>query len=260
MDKQYQYEDLLAIIETLRGENGCPWDKIQTHDSLKNNIVEESYELVEAINNYDLTNMKEELGDILLQVVMHAQIAKENQTFTIEDIIDALCKKLIFRHPHVFKEREEGKSVDQVLKTWDELKKEEKNEKTILEGMERVPKTLPALVRTYKILKKVRIIENFEYKEIEAFERLKMTLNSLEKSVNKREEMCLEEEIGNFLLEVVNLSCFLKINPEFALTKSLEKFINRFRYIENWAFANGKRVEDLAEGELFLLWEESGKL
>lgn len=260
MDKRYKYEDLLSIIEQLRGENGCPWDKIQTHDSLKNNIVEESYELVEAINNYDLPNIKEELGDILLQVVMHAQIAKENSTFSIEDIIDALCKKLIFRHPHVFKEKVEDKTVNQVLKTWEELKKEEKNEKTILEGIERVPKALPALIKSYKVLKKARSIERFELSEKESIETIKNLSDSLEKALNKREEMLLEEEIGNLLLEVVNLSCFLKINPEFALTKSLEKFINRFRYIENWAFAKGKRVDDLALEEILTLWKESSML
>ncbi len=260
MNKRYRYEDLLSIIEQLRGENGCPWDKVQTHESLKTNIVEESYELVEAINNYDLPNIKEELGDILLQVIMHAQIAKESHTFDIEDIIDALCNKLIFRHPHVFKEKKEDHSVDQVLKTWEELKREEKNETTILEGIERVPKALPALIRSYKVMKKARALENFERKEIRSIEEIKKLSDKLEKALNNREEMCLEEEIGNLLLEVVNLSCFLKINPEFALTKSLEKFINRFRYIENWAFAKGKKVDDLALQEILILWEESSIL
>ena len=154
MEKKYTYEEFLEIIAQLRSENGCPWDKEQTHESLKACLLEESYELVEAIQNKDVPNMREELGDVLLQVVMHAQIAKEDNEFTMEDVVNDIATKMVYRHPHVFGEMKDVNTSEDVLVNWEKLKQQEKNEETPLKAMERVAKALPALTRGQKVYRK----------------------------------------------------------------------------------------------------------
>lgn len=254
--EQYEYKDLVEIIETLRGENGCPWDKEQTHDSLLPHLLEESYELVEAINNKDTDNTKEELGDVLLQVLMHAQIAKENGVFTLDNVIDELAKKLVYRHPHVFGEVSTIHTASEVKETWEKLKVQEKQEKTVTESIERIPHALPALMRAQKIQKKAKNIGFFWEDTSGIIDKIKEELDEVQEAIKKGEKSNIEEELGDLLFSVVNLSTFFKINPEFALTKSLEKFINRFRYIENSAFAEGKKLSELTLEEMDKLWEK----
>ena len=233
MEKRYTYEDLLDIIAKLRGENGCPWDKEQTHESLTECLLEESYELVEAIQNKDIPNMQEELGDVLLQVVMHAQIAKENQEFTMEDVVHDIASKMVYRHPHVFGEVKDVNTAEDVLVNWEKLKQEEKKEVTPYEAMERVAKALPALTRSQKVYRKAKKAGLAKEEILDVFAEIKERLETLENTLQTTENVQFDEEIGDLLLDIVNLSNFFNINAEFALTKSLEKFINRFRYIEN---------------------------
>lgn len=233
MEKKYTYEEFLEIIAQLRSENGCPWDKEQTHESLKACLLEESYELVEAIQNKDVPNMREELGDVLLQVVMHAQIAKEDNEFTMEDVVNDIATKMVYRHPHVFGEMKDVNTSEDVLVNWEKLKQQEKNEETPLEAMERVAKALPALTRGQKVYRKAKKSNLVNEDVLGTISAMKEQLQSLENSLQTTENVQFDEEIGKLLLDIVKLSTFFNINAEFALTKSVEKFINRFRYIEN---------------------------
>ncbi|QEH68379.1 nucleoside triphosphate pyrophosphohydrolase [Cellulosilyticum sp. WCF-2] len=232
MESLYSYEDLVAIIEKLRGEGGCPWDREQTHESLIPCLLEESYELMEALQNNDIPLMREELGDVLLQVLMHTQIAKEDGEFTLEEVIHDLAHKLIYRHPHVFKDTKVENS-EEVLANWEELKQKEKNETSLVESMDRVAKTLPALVKTQKVQKKAIKSGAINRDILQELEGLIDRLNCIKDTVKQGDIVQNEEKIGEILFAVVKLSTFFEINAEFALTKSMEKFINRFRYIEN---------------------------
>ncbi|MHC1749009.1 MAG: nucleoside triphosphate pyrophosphohydrolase [Cellulosilyticaceae bacterium] len=254
-ENQYTYEELVQIIATLRGENGCSWDKEQTHESLKEHILEESYELVEAINNTDIINMKEELGDVLLQVLMHTQIAKELGEFTLEDVVDGIASKLVYRHPHIFNEHQDIDS-EKVILQWDELKAKEKKHTSQTESMLSVAKALPALTRTNKVVGKAKKIGFFWDAPEPIIDKVKEELEEVENELKNQDLEALEEEIGDLLLSIVNLSNFLEINPEFALTKSLEKFINRFRYIENSAFAMRKQLSEMTLQEMDSLWNK----
>ena len=243
MDKKYSYEELLEIIATLRSENGCPWDRKQTHESLKVHLVEECYELVEAIEKADDQLMQEELGDVLLQLVMHAQIAKEEDRFSMEEVVDSIAKKMVHRHPHVFKE--EGQNADdllevnsanEVVSNWEKIKAKEKSEKSIAESMDRVAKTLPALMRAQKIQKKAMKISEETYDPNKQIDAIISALNALKYEDLQQNNKEITSKIEKIMFEVVNLSTFFDINAEFTLTKSVEKFINRFRYIENSRF------------------------
>lgn len=256
MQKQYTYEELLQIIQRLRGEDGCPWDKVQTHTSLLPHLLEESYELVDAINHQDINNMKEELGDVFLQVLLHAQIAKEEKYFSMEEIIDNLSKKLVYRHPHVFENKNGVDTPEQVKEKWEELKKKEKSEKNTSEALERIAKALPALIRAQKVQKKVAKSGFFWDTYDPIVDKIIEELGEVKQAIKNGNKIQIKEELGDLLFSVVNLATFFDVNPEFALTKSLEKFINRFRYIENSAFAQGKQLDKLSLDEMNRLWED----
>ena len=252
----YTYQDLVDIIATLRSENGCAWDRKQTHESLTSNILEESYELVDAIKNNDQVNIKEELGDIMLQVLMHAQIAKENNEFTLDEVIDGIASKLVYRHPHVFKQDGEDITAEQVEANWEVLKKAEKAHTTQTQSMESIAKSLPALTRAQKITKKAAEV-GFIWESYEpVVEKVKEELQEVVEEVEKQDFAKIEAEMGDLLFSVVNLAYILQINPEFALTNCMEKFINRFRYIENQAFATGKQLSEMTLQEMDMIWEQ----
>lgn len=257
MKDKYSLESLLNIIEVLRSENGCPWDKIQTHETLKEAMLEEAYEVVEAINKKDTKNLCEELGDVLLQVVFHCQIEKEKEQFDITDVIDGISKKMIHRHPHIFADTK-AENEQEVLKNWEEIKKEEKEFQTQTEVLKAVPDALPALIKASKVQKKASDLKfDFEnvhdalYKIVEEVKELEIELN--------RENGNIEEEFGDILFSMVNVSRFLKINPEFALTKSMKKFINRFEYVEKLALLEDKKISELSPEQLNIIWEKAKK-
>ena len=255
-DKKYTYEELLGIIARLRGKNGCPWDKVQTHETLLPHLLEESYELVDAINKQDVKNMKEELGDVLLQVLLHAQIGKENGEFAMEEIISELAEKLVYRHPHVFKEANGIDTPEKVRVSWEELKKKEKQENTVTESIERIAKALPALIRAQKVQKKGAKVGFFWDDYLPIISKVEEEVEEVKQAIKNGNKNHIEEELGDLIFSVVNLSTFFNLNPEFALTKSVEKFINRFRYIENTAFAQGRELSNLSLEEMDKLWEE----
>ena len=262
-DKQEAIERLAEIIGILRKE--CPWDKVQTHESLRPGMLEEAYEVVDAINNHDLENLREELGDVLLQVVFHAHIEEENQNFDLTDVINEECEKIIRRHPHVFLEESENnhaKSIDKVLEKWENIKVQEKGTSDVTSRMEKVPKALPALVRAAKIQKKAAE-SGFDWDDISgAFEKVQEEYREVSEcyAENPSGLDALKEEIGDLLFSVVNIARFLDIDPEAALDYTNNKFIRRFSYVEKAALACGRELEEMSLSEMDELWNEAKQL
>ncbi len=256
-EKKYTLDDLVQVIRILRGENGCPWDRVQTHASIRQDMLEEAYEAADAIDKGDMENLCEELGDVLMQVVFHAEIEAEKGGFTIEDVIRGICEKMVYRHPHVFGNGEvQADTAEQVLVNWEELKKKEKHTETQTEVMKNVPDALPALIRARKVQKKAADV-GFDFPDaLGAIQKVYEEIQELEESV-KLENGTEEEEFGDILFALVNISRFLKINPEFALTKAIKKFINRFEYIEKSALLQGKNLSGMTLEEMDLLWDEA---
>ncbi len=262
-DKKEAIERLAEIIGILRKE--CPWDKVQTHESLRPGMLEEAYEVVDAINNHDLENLREELGDVLLQVVFHAHIEEENQNFDLTDVINEECEKMIRRHPHVFLEESENnhaKSIDKVLEKWENIKVQEKGTSDVTSRMEKVPKALPALVRAAKIQKKAAE-SGFDWDDISgAFEKVQEEYREVSEcyAENPSGLDALKEEVGDLLFSVVNIARFLGIDPEDALDYTNNKFIRRFSYVEKAALACGRELEEMSLSEMDELWNEAKKL
>lgn len=256
-EKKYTLDDLVQVIRILRGENGCPWDRVQTHESIRQDMLEEAYEAADAIDKGNMENLCEELGDVLMQVVFHAEIEAEKGGFTIEDVIRGICEKMVYRHPHVFGNGEvQADTAEQVLVNWEELKKKEKHTETQTEVMKNVPDALPALIRARKVQKKAADV-GFDFPDaLGAIQKVYEEIQELEESV-KLENGTEEEEFGDILFALVNISRFLKINPEFALTKAIKKFINRFEYIEKSALLQGKDLSSMTLEEMDLLWDEA---
>ncbi|MGL5353495.1 MAG: nucleoside triphosphate pyrophosphohydrolase [Clostridium sp.] len=258
LDNKKDFNDLISIIDRLRGEDGCPWDREQTHESLKNQLIEECYEVIDAINNDDIDGIIEELGDVLLHVVFHASIGSDDGYFNMTDIIESICTKMIYRHPHVFKD-EKDITTDEVLSNWDELKTKEKKFTSITEELDAVAKSLPALIRANKVQKKAAKV-GFDFEKVEdaalkVEEELKEVLE-VYKCDNKEK---IIEEVGDLLFSCVNVARFLKVNEEEALSKTTEKFIKRFRFIEECALSKGQKLTEMSLKELDNLWNESKK-
>ena len=255
LEERYLFSDLVAIIERLRGENGCPWDKVQTHQTLREAMLEEAYEVVEAIEKDDISNLKEELGDVLLQVVFHGQIEKEAGNFTIDDVVDGIAKKMVYRHPHVFG-AEKVDTADEVLENWEMLKKKEKKQKTQTEVLRSVPDALPALTKAKKVQKKAADV-GFEFPDLaDVMRKVEEEWAELLEALGG-EKTHIEEEYGDILFSMVNLARFLQINPEFALTNAIKKFINRFEYIEDTALSGDRVLSDMTLGELETMWNKA---
>lgn len=248
-----EFDQFVEIIRKLRSENGCPWDREQTHETLKSCMIEEAYEVVDGIDKKDLNNLKEELGDVLLQVVMHGVIAEETKEFTIEEIITDISEKMIRRHPHVFG-TEEANNSNEVLKNWEEIKRQEKKETTISEGMERIPIAMPANIRAEKVQKKAaKIGFDFSCYE-EALEKVYEELKELEQAKITDDFCKTEEEFGDLLFSIVNLSRFLQINAENSLTNATNKFINRFVGVESLASLEDRQLSELTIDDMNDLW------
>jgi len=259
-EKRYTLDDFVEVMKALRAENGCPWDRVQTHETLRMDMLEEAYEAANAIDNNDMPNLCEELGDVLMQVVFHARIEEEkgeDAAFTLEDVIRGIGEKMIYRHPHVFGNGEvKADTPEQVLVNWEALKKAEKDTKTQTEVMKSVPEALPALIRARKVQKKAADVGFDFHVTADAFKKVYEEVQELEAAA-AAENGDIEEEFGDVLFALVNISRFLKINPEFALTKAIKKFINRFEYIEKSAFSAGKDLSDMTLEEMDLLWDEA---
>ena len=240
----------------LRSADGCPWDREQTRAGLTKYLIEETYEVVEAIEEEDPEKIREELGDLLFQIVFHCQIGKERGEFGIEDVIDKISEKMISRHPHVFGDAK-FETSEEVVKQWEDRKKEEgKNRESILEG---VPKEMPSLLRAHRIQSRASKA-GFDWSHVDgALEKLEEELHEFRVAIKNKEQKEIEDELGDVFFSLVNVARFVGVNPEDALRKTISKFISRFRYIEMKAADKGVRLSDMTIEEMDSLWDEAKK-
>lgn len=264
------FDDLVRLMAKLRAPDGCPWDRKQTHESLKPYLVEEAYEVLESIDADDAASLREELGDLLLQVLFHAQIGSESGRFTIEDVIEGLATKLVRRHPHVFGSKQDPgagaqpATADDVLARWETIKEGERlqsgQETSALDG---VPKTLPALLRAFQLQSRASRV-GFDWNEPgPVMAKVEEELEELREAAGPggeaggRDHARVEAEFGDVLFALVNLARFLKTNPEEALRKATNRFIERFHYIEEQAARQGRALKDMTLAEMDVWWEEA---
>ncbi len=254
----YDMQDLLNIMKVLRSPGGCPWDAKQTHESIKKNLIEETYEVIEAINKKDEILLCEELGDLLMQIVFHSQMEEDVGTFDFNNVTDGICKKLIERHPHVFGEVKIS-GVDDVLTNWDAIKRKSKGQKTTEESMLSVPKELPALMRATKLQKKAADV-GFDWKDVSgALDKIGEETAELKAAIANNDTKNMSEELGDLLFSVVNVSRFIVVDAEEALTAASDKFLARFAEVEKLANKRGIDMKASAIEELDALWDEVKK-
>ncbi len=248
-----EFDKFVEIVRRLRKE--CPWDREQTHTSVRHSLIEETYEVVEAIDKNDLIALKQELGDLLLHVVFHTSIAEQFNEFTLEDVIEEISTKLIRRHPHVFGDVKVDSSK-QVIKNWEKSKLSEGRE-SILEG---VPKELPALLRAHRLQDKAsKVGFDWEKKE-DAWRKVEEEMRELHSAIESGDQKKIEGEYGDLLFALVNYSRFINVNPENSLRQTIEKFIQRFQYIEKQLKNRGKDIQNTSLEEMDMLWEEAKKI
>jgi tetrapyrrole methylase family protein/MazG family protein len=262
-----QFDRLVRLLEKLRSPDGCPWDREQTHDSLKPNLLEEAYEVLEAIDQAEPARIREELGDLLLQVIFHAQIEAEMGRFTMDEVMRLLSEKLVRRHPHVFGDMsadEKPRTAADVLAQWEVLKhnerKEGKKSGSILDG---VAASLPALLRALQVHERASRV-GFDWPDVGGvIEKVEEECRELREAwrqnqgTNVTDQARVEEEFGDLLFTLVNLARFLRVNPEDALRKATARFIRRFRYIEDQAARSGKDLRDLTLEQMDAWWNEA---
>jgi len=270
-----RFHKLVDLMAALRAPNGCPWDRKQTHESLRPYLLEETYEVLDTLDRKDGKKLPEELGDVLLQVLFHSQIASEAGTFTIDDVLDHLTDKLIRRHPHVFPNGSDDPTptnADQVVARWEDIKRSERQAagrpESVLDG---VPNTLPALLRAYQIQARAARV-GFDWTHDDAgFDqmlakieeeirelRMAMRLPPSDDATGRRQEE-IAAEFGDVLFSLVNLARFIKVNPEDQLRQCINRFVERFQFIEQQATASGRTINDLSAEEMNRFWEEAKK-
>ncbi len=250
--ERYSFEDLVLVVEVLRGEGGCPWDREQTHKSIRRDFIEETYEVIEAIDTEDPKLLREELGDVMLQVAFHAQIEREEGRFDIADVTNDICAKLIHRHPHVFGELKLDNSAD-VLENWDKIKGVEKQRNTLTDKLRSIPPMLPALMRAQKVGKKASF---FDFETAEAvYDKLNEEIAEVRAASESGDGDAVMEEMGDLLLTVTSLARKLGVDSEEALYRATNKFIDRFEKVENAVIAQGKNVENMTMTELDEVWD-----
>ena len=256
---KYNINDLLDIVRLLRSEGGCPWDREQTHESIRSDFIEETCEAVEAIDLKDTALLREELGDVLLQVVFHCRIEEETGSFVFDDVCDEICKKLILRHPHVFGEVKADTTAD-VLKNWDAIKMDEKGQETYTDTLEQVAKSLPSLMRAQKVGKRA-MRAGMDFRSVsDAMACIDNEKAELEKAVAEGNAENIEEEMGDLLFSCVNAARHLGVNAELALKASTDKFIRRFAVTEDLTKAEGIDMKELPIEELDIYWDKAKKI
>ena len=249
----YDLDDLCLLLRVLRADGGCPWDREQDHHTIRKDLIEETYEVIEAIDTENPVLLKEELGDLLLQVVFHAQIENEAGRFDMSGVITDICRKLIHRHPHVFGDTIANTS-EQVLSNWEKIKKDEKHRDSVTDQLRAVPPMLPALMRAYKVGKKASM---FDFPDAESvFVKLDEECAEVRRAVEEGDRAQSDEEIGDLLFTAVSLSRKLGTEPEKALYDATEKFIGRFARLEAEVKRRGHEVKDLSMPELDAIWDE----
>ncbi|MBQ2062440.1 MAG: nucleoside triphosphate pyrophosphohydrolase [Oscillospiraceae bacterium] len=251
---RYGYADLLEIIRLLRSEDGCPWDKVQTHQSIRRGMLEEAYEAAEAIDRDDTAMLREELGDVLMQVVFHADLAADEGRFSMEDVCDETVKKLLYRHPHVFGNAHED-SPESVLVSWDKLKRTEKGQSTTADALDGVARSLPGLWRAEKLQKKAADA-GFDWPDIHgALDKLDEETAELRRAVDNGGDVA--DELGDVLFAAVKAGRFAGVDPEAAIASTCEKFIRRFRAVEEGAARQGRPLKELSLDEMTALWDSA---
>ena len=254
---------LLEIMKQLRDKDtGCPWDKLQTFDTISKYTIEEAYEVIEAISNKDWANLKEELGDLLLQVVYHSQIAAELNLFDFNEVVEGISNKMISRHPHVFGSNKLKKSISQQIIDWELIKDLERKEKSNNPKylLDSIPRALPALVRAEKLQKRAAKVEFDWPRTSDVLDKLNEESLELVDAIDKLNQIEIEEEVGDLLFTMVNLARRLEINPEQALTRTNDKFRKRLNGIEDELRQSGKTLNDVSSDDLEILWEGQKKL
>ncbi len=252
--KQYDFEDLILLVEVLRSKEGCPWDREQDHHSIRKDLIEETYEVIEAIDTEDPVLLREELGDLLLQVVFHAQIEREKKSFDMQDVANDICVKLIHRHPHVFGEVEADTSA-QVLANWEVIKSEEKERITVTDKLRAIPPMLPALMRAQKVGKKASCFDFADADEVIA--KIEEELDELREAISFKNQENMQEELGDLLLSVTSLARHLHIDSEEALVRATDKFIDRFEIVEEAVLSQKKELQDFTTEELNQIWDQN---
>ncbi len=254
--ESYNLEDLRRIVEHLRSEEGCPWDREQDHTSIRQDLLEECYEAAEAIDLQDTELLKEELGDVLLQVVFHARMEEEAGSFNFDDVCDGISRKLLTRHPHVFADVT-ADTTDEVLTNWEKIKQESKGQTTQAEAVKSVPKTFPGLMRAQKVQKRAGKA-GFDYPDaIWAMDDMEDSLDQLQEAMEDNDSTACEKELGDVLFSLVNVARKLGLNAEQALTKATERYICRFEQVEQLALSRGIKLDPDMTGELMDLWTEA---
>ncbi len=251
--EKYTFDDLVDIVEVLRSEVGCPWDREQTHASIRRDFIEETYEVIEAIDTENPELLREELGDVLLQVVFHARIEEEEGRFDMDAVAEDICRKLIHRHPHVFGDAV-ASTTDKVLSNWEQIKSEEKSRSTVTDKLRAIPPMLPALMRAQKVGKKAAC---FDFADSEAvLLKLDEEIEELREAIAGAKGDSIEEEMGDVLLTLTSLCRKLGVDAEVALTRSTEKFINRFETLENITIERNLDINSMTMEELDKIWDE----
>lgn len=254
----YDFYDLVNIMRLLRAPGGCPWDREQTHKSIRRDFIEETYEAIEAIDTDDSELLCEELGDVLLQVVFHSQIEEDQKGFTINEVCDGICKKLIVRHPHVFADVS-ADTPDKVLENWDKIKMQTKSQSTQAEAMNSISRALPSLIRADKIQKKARKC-GFDWSDVSgALQKLSEEIEELRAAIEQGDTVACSDELGDVLFSAVNVSRFIGVDSEKALSDSCDKFISRFTSVEKLADERGIDMQSSTLEELDALWDEAKK-
>lgn len=257
--QRYNIDDLVAIIKVLRAPGGCPWDREQTHESIKKNFIEETYEVVEAINKNSSDMLREELGDVLLQIVLHTQMEEEKGSFTFDDVANDIVQKLVIRHPHVFADVVADNTAE-ALNSWDAAKLKSKGQKTQTESMLSVPRELPALMRAQKIQHKAAKI-GFDWDNADgAFKKLYEEINELKTAMEHGSRAEIDDELGDVLFSCVNISRFVGADSEEALTASTDKFLSRFALVEQMAKEQGIDMKSSSIQQLDELWDKAKKI
>lgn len=256
LKEHYTVDDLVEIVSILRSPGGCPWDIEQDHKSIRRDFIEETYEVIEAINKNDRDLLLEELGDVLLQVVFHTQIEREQNSFDLNDVADGVCKKMIVRHPHVFG-NVNAETSEQVLENWDTIKKQTKKQKSQTESMVSIPREFPALMRADKVQKKAAKV-GFDWEAVDgALEKVNEELSELREAITMGVVENIFEELGDLLFSVVNVSRFVGVDSEEALTSATDKFIDRFSMVEKMAVEKGINMKEADLSELDKLWDKA---
>ncbi len=257
-DATESFRKLIEIVDTLMGENGCPWDNVQTRESLKPYLVEETYEVLEALDTNDPDQIKDELGDLLYQILFHSKISSKNNEFDIKDVLNNLKEKMVRRHPHVFKEGQVN-TPDQVIERWEEIKKEEKTHSNHPSTLDSVPKHLPSLLRAQKLQKKAAK-EGFDWDEIsDVFDKLDEEISEFKSAVLEGKGTDIQSELGDILFVLVNIAKFKKIDAEEALRSTNNKFIKRFQHIEKEVAKQGKTLKETSLEDMERHWQNAKK-